>query len=408
MRLSRGALNCLRYKSFVCILTSVNHSETIPNQRNGRHDMIGWNFLRLFMYTVRPIVSRPNSAEADAARGIDGAFEVCLAEADPIAADRLLGDLVRDQVDPLVMQIVSSRMRRRGTAHQAQIEDVASDTVVAFLLHVEDLRGGRAVPVENLQAFVATLAARACSDHFRRTYPAFHSLRNKLRYLFEKYPELARWKDAASGDWVCGLADWRLPDRRTREVVDDIDDVNRHPAMEEIVRVAHPADQLAQLFREIDAPMRFDDLAPLMARLWGVQETTAEATSETSAEQEFADGACPVDVTLGRKQWLARLWEEICELNGNQRAALLLNLKDQDGSCAASLFVMTGVASVRKIAEAVNIPAVQFAEVWSRLPLGDAEVAALLGLTRQQVINLRKCARERLARRMKISEGKGW
>jgi hypothetical protein len=360
------------------------------------------------MYTVRPISSRLDPAERAAPRNIGEAFQGCLAETDPVLADRLLGDLVRDRVDPLARQIVSSRMRNRGTAHQGQVEDVASDTVVAFLLHVEDLRQGRAAAVENVEAFVATLAARACSDHFRRTYPAFHSLRNKLRYLFEKYPELARWKEAASGDWVCGLADWQLPDRRAREIVDDIEDVARHPALEEIVRLAHPADQLTRLFRQIDAPIRFDDLAPLMARLWCVQEVTAEAISEESAEQEFADGACPVDVTLGRKQWLGRLWQQICELSVNQRAALLLNLKDQDGSCATSLFVMTGVTSLRKIAEVVNLPAAQFAALWPKLPLGDAEVASLLGLTRQQIINLRKCARERLARRMKISEEKGW
>jgi hypothetical protein len=48
-----------------------------------------------------------------------------------------------------------------------------------------------------------------------------------------------------------------------------------------------------------------------------------------------------------------------------------------------------------------------FAGLWSRLPLDDASIAELLNITRQQVINLRKCARERLARRMKaINEKK--
>jgi hypothetical protein len=43
----------------------------------------------------------------------------------------------------------------------------------------------------------------------------------------------------------------------------------------------------------------------------------------------------------------------------------------------------------------------QFAELWPQLPLDDATIAGLLNLTRQQVINLRKSARERLARRLK-------
>ena len=46
----------------------------------------------------------------------------------------------------------------------------------------------------------------------------------------------------------------------------------------------------------------------------------------------------------------------------------------------------------------LEMPAEEFVEVWKRLPLSDIEIAEMLGLTRQQVINLRKCARERLAR----------
>lgn len=41
---------------------------------------------------------------------------------------------------------------------------------------------------------------------------------------------------------------------------------------------------------------------------------------------------------------------------------------------------------------------------WNELPLAATMIAELLGETRQQVINLRKSARERLARRMKAFE----
>ena len=46
-----------------------------------------------------------------------------------------------------------------------------------------------------------------------------------------------------------------------------------------------------------------------------------------------------------------------------------------------------------------------FAEVWKDLPWSDLRIAERLGITRQQVINLRKCARERLARRMFGAKG---
>jgi hypothetical protein len=40
-------------------------------------------------------------------------------------------------------------------------------------------------------------------------------------------------------------------------------------------------------------------------------------------------------------------------------------------------------------------------ELWSELPLEEARIAELLQLTRQQVINARKSARNRLTRRLR-------
>jgi hypothetical protein len=102
-----------------------------------------------------------------------------------------------------------------------------------------------------------------------------------------------------------------------------------------------------------------------------------------------------------KRIFLQRLWEEVRELPLAQRAALLLNLREADGRGCLALFPATGVATLRQIAETLEISAERLAELWLQLPLDDATIAGLLDLTRQQVINLRKSARERLARRLK-------
>jgi hypothetical protein len=80
----------------------------------------------------------------------------------------------------------------------------------------------------------------------------------------------------------------------------------------------------------------------------------------------------------------------------------LLNLKDPGtGAGCITLFPVTGIASVRQIAAALELTAEEFAAIWNELPLEDARIAELLGLTRQQVINARKSGRERLARRLR-------
>jgi predicted DNA-binding protein (UPF0251 family) len=42
----------------------------------------------------------------------------------------------------------------------------------------------------------------------------------------------------------------------------------------------------------------------------------------------------------------------------------------------------------------------ELAALWNDLPLEDLRIAEMLGISRQQVINLRKSARHRLARRV--------
>ena len=59
----------------------------------------------------------------------------------------------------------------------------------------------------------------------------------------------------------------------------------------------------------------------------------------------------------------------------------------------------TGVVSDAEIAHALEMDAHELGRLWARLPLDDNAIAEQLGLTRQQVINLRKSARARLARR---------
>jgi hypothetical protein len=86
-----------------------------------------------------------------------------------------------------------------------------------------------------------------------------------------------------------------------------------------------------------------------------------------------------------------------------QRVALLLNLRDAAGNDALILFTLKGITSLRKIAEVVEFEVDAFARMWNQLPWDDKSIGQYMGLTRQQVINLRKSARERLARRMAVS-----
>ena len=112
----------------------------------------------------------------------------------------------------------------------------------------------------------------------------------------------------------------------------------------------------------------------------------------------LADPAPTADTILEHRDALEVLWREIRRLPRPQRAALLLNLRDADGGNAVALLVLLGVATFEAVAAAIGIAPEALASVWSTMPLDDLEIGRQLGLSRQQVINLRKAARRRLER----------
>jgi hypothetical protein len=115
---------------------------------------------------------------------------------------------------------------------------------------------------------------------------------------------------------------------------------------------------------------------------------------------QLAGPTLDFNLMLEHQHLLALLWGEVCELPRRQRIALLLNFKDARGQDLASLLPYTRTATIEEIARAIDLPLAEFLKLWNKLPLDDATIAGYLGATRQQVINLRKCARERLERRM--------
>jgi hypothetical protein len=161
------------------------------------------------------------------------------------------------------------------------------------------------------------------------------------------------------------------------------------------------------ILKTAGGPVELDDLVTVVADCTGIKDVTVridDVENERDSSNQLVDPRVLIETELTRRSYLQRLWEEIEELPPRQRAALLLNLRDADGGDCARLFVLSGVATIRQIAQALDLPAERLAELWNELPLEDASIAQLIGVKRQQVINLRKCARERLARRMKSFE----
>jgi len=347
---------------------------------------------------------------------IDSLLRPFLEAADEAESQHRLSQLVSEHAEPLIKQIIRYKLRVQlsyeGESVQHQdAEDVYSEVLVRLLKLMQQVKAHpREHAIGNFRSYVAVATYRACYEHLRQKYPQRWRLKNRVRYLLTHHPGLALW-EGENQDWYGGLTKWRTSRPSRGHTARLFQLLNEPQAFAQVglsdadLPRSNPAEVLKAVFKWVGGPVELDDLVTLVADWWGIKDqTTSVDTSEGGPNdwrEGWPDSRLTVEAEVEQRLYLRRLWSEVRQLPPRQRSALLLNLRDEQGSGIIELLPLTGIATIREIAAAVEMPAEEFAGLWSELPLDDAAIAAHLGLTRQQVINLRKSARERLARRMR-------
>lgn len=329
-------------------------------------------------------------------------------------SDGLLARLLFEHAQPIIRSIVKSRLRVSlkpvdGSLENQDALEVCCEILADLVYALRRLQEGLGPSINNFQGYVAVITYNACHDYLRRKYPRRHGLKNRLRYLLTHHPEFSLWE--IEGVMVCGLTAWRFQRRapavegRLRQLFDGSD--HQLDSISEESRTGQLPSLALELFRQADGPVELDELVGVVAELQGVKEEKplAEFAREESdgvrLQELLPGGRTNPALEAERRLYLRQLWMEICRLPQGQRAALLLNLRDSPGGVGLNLLPITGVATLREVAEVLKMSAEELAALWGELPLSDAAIAERLHITRQQVINLRKSARGRLARRMK-------
>lgn len=340
-----------------------------------------------------------------------------LKERDPTIAQECLERLLSEHVEPLVRDIAGYKFRSSSGSFNSgnevqDEEDVRSEVVLQLISRLRGLRSSDAqAPIENFRGYVAATTYNAYYKYVRMKYPARWRVKNRLRYLLSHDRNLAIWVDE-SEEYVCGLSGWRRNrDSRTTAVekanIEVSTFVNSLAPGDVAAKMSLP-ELVNKLFGWWGRPILLDELVGVVAELLEVRDPKAAEWQSDFSEEGSGNSICEllpdphVDIatSLEQRLYLERLWREVCQLPLRQRLALLLNLRDPSAGDALILFTLTGIVNLRRIAEALEIPPEELATLWNKLPLQDAEIATFLGITRQQVINLRKSARERLLRRM--------
>lgn len=313
-----------------------------------------------------------------------------LAAMDEAAADTALTALLAEHVEPRLREIVPYKLRSyAGQAEESEERaDVCHEILLQLLTQLTTLRADpQQNVIRNFRSYVAVTVYRACYDYLRRKYPRRYSLKHQLRYTLTHSSGMACWQ--VGEEWIAGLAAWE-----GREAV------SQREQPFQLVRQPLP-ELLRTVFTQAGQPLELDELVGILAAAQGVLDQPFVRGAR--AEEEFAqvpDQRTSVVDELTAQAYLQQLWQEITQLTPRHCTALLLNLRDEQGGCAIDLWLTTGIASCEQIAAAMAMTTTEFVALWQHLPLEDAVIAERLQLSRQQVINLRRSARERLARRL--------
>ena len=326
--------------------------------------------------------------------------------------DEELGRLLLDEAVPLLESIVRRRLAELPRAEQEEVESGALLRLTEMLQRF--VAGDPAVEIQSFRAYVGTTGSNACRAYLRRRHPERTRLSNQLRYALRHDPGLALWS-AADGSVRTGLAGWR---GRHDEAFAAIDAAARpapfEPGPSPATGAALPA-LLRRFYLHAGRPVRFDRLLAAMAEALGVHdrplvslsEAPTDADADHEVEREIAESRPGAQRQLEDRQYLEALWAEVALLPLRQRTALLLNLRDDQGRDRLRLLPATGVVDLPTLAASLALGTDELRQLLPDLPLEDRLIAERLDATPRQVINLRKSARARLARRLARGEGAG-
>lgn len=335
-------------------------------------------------------------------------------DADEEQYDVFLKEVIELHAEPLIRKIIGAKLHVYSNKHPSwyhgnseadEVDDLCQDAILRLISCLKVLRNDPTdYKIRSLDDFAAKIALNVYNKYLRKKYPQRYSLKRRLYYLLVNRNDFALWKEAY--EKIAGLFVWkeiRKSKKRSAELDGIREDswpfIKSKLAGRPLSQV--PLDQLLLgVFEWIEHPLETELLVDTVAGMLKIKDRPKGADNDDKENAKNSPSKEPRELTqVEMREHLTLLWAEIKVLSVRQRWALLSNLRDEKGNGLISALPQCGIASPLEIAAVLEIEPDKLIEFWDRFPLKDAETADRFGISSQQVINLRKAARERLARR---------
>jgi hypothetical protein len=339
-----------------------------------------------------------------------------LAATSESTADELLRAIIDEHAEPIIKKILRRKLRvslnERGTQQNQDALEIAGDLRATIVSTLRTLRQDpNHTAIASFPDFVAIKTYSACADYFREKHPQRWRLKSLLRRRLRQNPRFALWQ-AEDKRWYAGFNGRQDTGTEAKGpfALNSVSPADlMEPADVKLSDAQLKSDEfLNTLFERSVGPIGFDEVVKIAAETWHIHDSPVESldTGSTESDHQFTSSDPRVDLALEQRLFFEEVWREVCQLPVLQRAALLLNLRDSRDGGVISFLPFLGVASKHELARLLEMPYEDFEKVWNELPLDDSRIAQMFGITRQQVINLRKTARERLVRKMRSLDTK--
>ncbi|MBK9317061.1 MAG: hypothetical protein IPM55_22850 [Acidobacteria bacterium] len=327
-------------------------------------------------------------------------------------------EVILAQVRPLISRI---------TAGSQAPDDDLQDTLQHLIRILWECRASpEHREIRDFARYSSVIASHIRKQRIRSQNPIRWNLSDSLRYLIkdDKSP-IGIWKEE-SGSQVCGYREWMGRPSESSEQLAQLINSNAGDIDQDFQDLPST---IEFIFNRIGHPLKFNDLVSIVFQLRRIRELifVSDSPDTGSPGVELVDSSETPDQRIEWREFLTRVWGEIETLPRYQKIAYLLNFTSANGE--TEVFVKFGVAGIREIGKTLQLTEAHFQRAWSeleivgssealtqydekfailwmQLPLKDTVIAAILETDRQKVINLRKSAVERIARRMRGQENR--
>lgn len=314
--------------------------------------------------------------------------------------EECLNLLFSESVIPQIRMVLSPYL----TLSSDDREEIAAEVQGRILRRLRGLHVRPETAIADLKAYVTTATFNARKDFISSKKPEWRRINNRIQRLAEDPERGIRVFARRDGDDRFGL-DGHDGNENSRDIADILEAV-RQRIPDHLVRRVQ--DLVPEVLACADGGISRKELVGAVLELTGGGEFVEIELPEELGELRTVSEN---DEMISERQisMLRQIWDEVRTFPGNQRKALILSLRESRDTEAVSLLLRNRIATIKEIAEALEVDLEEFSAIFERLPMSSLEIADFLSIEDsertsrdQRVDNLRRIARDLLRRRLSI------